>query len=109
MFEQEVYKFVEQRVVLKLLSWEGVKLAESLRRLNAQFADKTLSRIQVYDRKKDFRWAVQNETHARRSGASTSEMNILAIREMIKGDRRLTTWDIVRISYGSALSIISGD
>lgn len=113
--EQEVNTSVEQRIIIKFLSREGVKPAEILRRLTAQFAEKTLSRTQVYDWHKKFsdgRESVQNETHARRPRTSTSETNILAIREMIEEDRSFTVWEIaahVRISYGSAQSIISDD
>ena len=49
MCERKVHTFVEQRIVIKFLSLEGVKHAEILRRLPAQFAEKTLSRIQDYD------------------------------------------------------------
>ena len=48
-FEQEVHTSVEQRVVITFLSREGLKPAEILRRVSAQFAGKTLSRSQVYD------------------------------------------------------------
>ena len=54
MFEQEMHTSVEQRIVIKFLAWEGVKFAEILRRLTAQFAEKTLSRTQVYDWQKKF-------------------------------------------------------
>ena len=56
MSEQEMRTCVEQRIIIKFLSREGVELAEILRRLTAQFAEKTISRTQVYDRHKYFRW-----------------------------------------------------
>ena len=97
--------FDEQRVIIKFLSWEGVvKPVEILRRLTAWFADKTFSRIQVYEwhkKKSDTRESVQNEIRACSPRTSTSETNILATREMIE-------WKIaahVGISYG----IISDD
>ena len=37
---------------------------------------------------------MQDETHARRARTSTSETNILAIREMIEEDHRFTIWEI---------------
>jgi hypothetical protein len=47
----------------------------------------------------DDRKSVQSETHASRSRTSTSETSyILAIREMIEGDRRLTVWEIATTS-----------
>ena len=82
--------------------------AEILRRLTAQFAKKTLSRIQVngwHKKISDGEESVQNETHTLRPWASASETNILMIREMIEEDRRLTMWDIA----GSTQSIISDD
>ncbi|KYN13981.1 hypothetical protein ALC57_13811 [Trachymyrmex cornetzi] len=88
MSEQEVHTSVEQRIIIEFLLREGVKPAEILRRLTVQFAEKTLSRTQVYDWHKKFsdsRESVQNETHARRPRTSTSDTNILAIREMIEG------------------------
>ena len=98
---------VEQRIVIKFLSLEGVKSVEILRQLTAQFAEKTLSTTQVYDWHKKFsdgRKSVQNKTCAQRPRTSTGEINIFAIRKMTKGDR-LTKWKIaahVGISYGSA-------
>ena len=47
--EQDVRTSVEQRVVVKLTSPKDVKHAEILRRLTAQFAEKTLLSTQVYD------------------------------------------------------------
>ncbi|EFN72340.1 Putative uncharacterized protein FLJ37770, partial [Camponotus floridanus] len=75
---------------IKFLSREGVKPVEILRRLTKQFAEKTLSRTQVYDWHKKFfngRKSVQNKTYARRPRTSISETNIVAIREMIEEDR----------------------
>ncbi|KYN27549.1 hypothetical protein ALC57_03061 [Trachymyrmex cornetzi] len=69
MSEQEVHTSVEQRIIIKFLSREGVKPAEILHRLTAQFAEKTLSRTQVYDWHKKFsdgQESMQNETHTRR-------------------------------------------
>ena len=115
MSEQDVHPSIAQRIIIKFLSLEGVKPAEILRRLTAQFAEKTLSRTQVYDWHKKFsdgRQSVENETHARRPRTSINEANIRAIREMIKGDRRLIIREIsthVGISYGSTQSIISDD
>ena len=80
MSEQEVRTCVEQRVIVKFLSQEGVKPAE------------TLSRIHVYDWHEKIcegRELVQNETHVRRSWTSTSETHILEIREMSEGDHHL--------------------
>ena len=48
---------------------------------------------------------MQNEIRARRLWASSSNTNILAVREMIEGDLHLTMWEIathVAISYESA-------
>ena len=90
------------------MSREGVKLAEILRRLTAQFAAKTLSTTQVYDWHKKIsggRESVRCTAHAPRPRTSTSETNIFVIREIIQGDRSLTIWGIaadVEILYGGA-------
>ena len=47
--EQELHKSAEQCVIITVLSREDVEPAEILRRLTAQFVEKTLSRTQVYD------------------------------------------------------------
>ena len=55
---------------------------------------------------------MQNEIRARRLWASSSNTNILAVREVIEGDHHITMWKIdahVGISYASARSIISDD
>ena len=40
---------MEQRVVMKFLVKEGVKLADIYRRLQAQYGDETLSRIKTFE------------------------------------------------------------
>jgi hypothetical protein len=49
MSEQVVLSDVEQRIIVKILTNEKVKPPEILTRPIAQFGDKTLSEIQVYD------------------------------------------------------------
>lgn len=55
MSEHEVPSSVAQRVIIRFLANEGVKSAEILTRLQAQFGDATLSRTQVFDWAKKFR------------------------------------------------------
>ena len=54
MSEQEAHTLADQHIIVKLLYREGVKLAEILRRLTAQFLEKTLSMTQVYEWHKQF-------------------------------------------------------
>jgi hypothetical protein len=49
MSEQVVPLTVAQRIIVKFLTNENVKLAEILMTFRAQFGDETLSRTQVYD------------------------------------------------------------
>jgi hypothetical protein len=63
MSEQVVPSAVAQRIIVKFLTNENVKLAEILMTFRAQFGDETLSRTQVYDCSKSFkdgRTEVQN-------------------------------------------------
>ena len=60
---QEVHTSIEQCIIIKFSSLEGVKTAKILHRLIAQFTEETLSRTQVYDWHKnisDDRELVQN-------------------------------------------------
>ena len=78
--------------LFKFLSREGVKRAEILRGLTAQFAEETLSRTQIcnwHNKISDSQESVQNETHTRRHRRNTSETSILTIREMIEENRSL--------------------
>ncbi|KAJ8948248.1 hypothetical protein NQ318_013236 [Aromia moschata] len=92
---------------------EGIKPAEILRRLTAQFGDETLSRPRVFAWHKEFgqgREKVENEAHNRRPRTSITEDNIRAIRQLVEGDRCLTVAEIssvVGIRYGSAQAIIT--
>ena len=54
-FSELVHTSVDQCIIIKYLSREGVKLAEMLCRLTAQFAGKTLPMAEVYDWHKQFR------------------------------------------------------
>jgi hypothetical protein len=47
--EQVVPSGVTQRTIVKFLTKERMKPAETLMRLRAEFDDETLSRIQMYD------------------------------------------------------------
>lgn len=113
MSEQEVPPSIAQRIVIKFLAAEGVKPAEILRRLTAQFGEETLSRARVFAWHKHFvegRERVENESHDRRPRTSITAGNIDSVRQLVEGDRRLTTSDIaikVGISYGSTYSILS--
>lgn len=113
MSEQEVPPSIAQRIVIKFLAAEGVKPAEILRRLTAQFGEETLSRARVFAWHKQFvegRERVENECHDRRPRTSITAGNIDSVRQLVEGDRRLTTSDIaieVGISYGSTYSILS--
>lgn len=54
--------------------------------------------------------AVENESHERRPRSSVTDENILAVRELVQDDRRLTVVEIsskVGISIGSAHTILS--
>ena len=48
MCEQEVPPSVAQRIIIKFLTNEGVKLSETLTRLKAQFGDDTLSQNRMF-------------------------------------------------------------
>lgn len=98
MSEQEVHSSIAQRVVIKFLAAEGVKPAEILRRLTAQFGEETLSRARVFAWHKQFvggRDHVENESHNRRPRTSIAENNISCVGRLIEDDRRLTTSEIV--------------
>lgn len=113
MSEQEVHSSIAQRVIIKFLAAEGVKPAEILRRLTAQFGKETLSRARVFAWHKQFvdgRHHVENESHNRRPRTSITENNISCVRRLIEDDKRLTTSEIaskVGISYGSTYSILT--
>jgi hypothetical protein len=55
MSEQVVPSTVAQRIIVKFLTNENVKLAEILMTFRAQFGDETLSRTQVYDWRMSFK------------------------------------------------------
>lgn len=113
MSEQDVSPSIAQRIIIKFLAAEGVKPAEILRRLTVQFGEETLSRARVFAWHKQFvegRDRVQNESHDRRPRSSITADNISRVRQLIEGDRRLTTSAIaseVGISYGSTFSILT--
>lgn len=113
MSEQEVPSSIAQRVIIKFLAAEGVKPAEILRRLTAQFGEETLSRARVFAWHKQFvegRDRVENESHDRRPRTSITANNISSVRRLIEDDRRRTTSEIaseVGISYGSTYSIVT--
>lgn len=95
--EQKVYLFLEHWIITKFLTHEDAKLAEILRKLEAQFGNKTLKTIQLYDKYKKTlgrRKAVKNETHQRRSGRSVTEENIHVVRRLIEDDLPLTVSEI---------------
>ena len=81
----------------------------------SQYGESTLSKTQVKFWHKEFRGgrdAVQNTSHQRRPRTSTTPENIAAVRDLIKGDRRLTVVEICQelgISYGSVESIIKNE
>jgi hypothetical protein len=58
-FGQVVPPAVAQRIIIKLLTNENVKLTEILTRLRARFSDETLSKTQLYDWSKSFKDAKQ--------------------------------------------------
>lgn len=115
MSEREVPSSVAQRIIVKFLTTEGVKPSAILRRLQAQFGDKTLKKTQVYSWHKQFlegREAVENEVHQRRPRTSVTEANIRTVRRLLEDDRRLSVAAIaseVGISFGSAHTIITND
>ncbi|XP_056636775.1 protein GVQW3-like [Diorhabda sublineata] len=103
MSEQEVPPSIAQRIVIKFLAAEGVKPAEILRRLTAQFGEKTLSRARVFAWHKQFvegRERVENESHDRTPRTSITAGNIDSVRQLVEGDRRLTTSDILSEELG---------
>lgn len=110
--ESEVHPSVARRIIIKFVTYEGVKPSEILRRLQAQFPDNCLKKPQVYEWHNQFsaeREAVENEPHGRRTRTNLTEQNITAVREIIERDRRLTimkTESEVEISYGNAETII---
>jgi len=106
MSEQEVPPSIAQRVIITFLAPEGVKPAEILRRLTAQFGEETLSRARVFAWHKQFvegRDRVENESHDRRPRTSVTVNKINSIRQLIEDDRRRTDYcDIlsqVRLAY----------
>jgi hypothetical protein len=52
---QIVPPVVAQRIIVKFITEENVKPAETLRKLRAKFGDETLSKTQVYDWGKSFK------------------------------------------------------
>ncbi|KAJ8936702.1 hypothetical protein NQ318_002444 [Aromia moschata] len=112
MSEQVVPSSVAQRNVIKFLSIEGVRPFDILTRLQAQFGDETLSKMQSYEWHKRFsarRERVENESHDRHHRTSITEENICAVLELLEGDRRFALEVIagsLGISYGSVHSII---
>lgn len=97
MSEQEVHSSIAQRVIIKFLAAEGVKPAEILRRLTAQFGEETLSRARVFAWHKQFvggRDHVENESHNRRPRTSITANNIRSVARLIEDDRRHTTSEI---------------
>lgn len=115
MSEREVPSSIAQRIIVKFLTNEGVKPSEILRRLQAQFKDNTLKKTQVYSWHTQFlkgREAVENASHQRRPRTSVTNDNIRTVSRLLQDDRRLTVAEIaseVRISYGSAQTIITDD
>jgi hypothetical protein len=55
MSEQVIPSAIAQRIIVKFLTNESVKLAEILRSLRAQLGDETLSRTQMCDWSKSFK------------------------------------------------------
>lgn len=112
MSEQAVHVSVEQRIIIKFLTNEGVSPTDILRRLYAQFGEKTLSRPRVFAWHKQFsggRENVENQSHVRRPRTSVTEANIEAVRSLLEDDRRLNIGSIaatLNIGYGSAQKIL---
>lgn len=96
MIEQEVPTTVAQCIIIRFLANKGVKPTEILTRLQAEFGDDALSRIQVFDWIKKFRSghdAVKNKSHERRPRSNVTE-NIQAVRKLVEDERRLTVVEI---------------
>lgn len=112
MSEVEVHSSVEQRIIIKFLTKEGVKPSEICERLKKQFGEETLSDISVYKWSKAFkdgRERVENEPHSRRPKTSTTEQIADRVNALIQNDRRITVRDIastLNISVGGVDCII---
>ena len=96
MSEQEVPSSVTQHIIINFLTNEGVKPSEILTRLKVQSQNRVFTLARQF---KDGRESVENKSHDRRPRSSLSNDYIHAIRELIKGVRRLTVdemhWEIL--------------
>lgn len=73
---ERLHPSVAQRIIIKFLTTEGVKPAEILRRLEAQFGEICLKKTQVYDWHKKFlegRAKVEKKPHDHRPRTSLTE------------------------------------
>lgn len=112
MSESSVHCSVEQRIIIKFLTNEGVNSTEILTRLRAQYGDQCLSKSRVFEWSKSFRDGrthVANEPHVRRAATSVNRENEEKVNALIQEDRRVTVRQIsqnLQISVGSVEEII---
>lgn len=103
---------IQQRSSIKFCVRNEISAAETLRMLEKAFGEQAMSKTQVYEWHKMFkdgREGVEDEPHQRRPKTSTDEHHVAQIKEMVLGNRRLTTREIadaVGISNGSVNTIL---
>ncbi|XP_061553236.1 protein GVQW3-like [Phycodurus eques] len=83
----------EQRTNLKFLVRLGKSPSEALGLLQQVYGDETMSRSRVFEwckRFKEGREDVEDDPRSGRPSTSRTEANIERVRQMLRGDRRLT-------------------
>jgi hypothetical protein len=78
MREQAVHVFGAQRIIIRFLVNEGAKPSDILQRLQAQYGESTLSKIQVFEwcnKFKKGRKTIENLARTRRPKTSTTQTN----------------------------------
>jgi len=99
----------EQQSVVRFLFIEGVKPIEIHRRMKIQYADRRMSRTQVYEWTEKFKTGITSVEDSPRPGPAVTEDNIAAVKNVIRKNWRVTVKEVASlldISVGSAHHII---
>ena len=84
---------LDQRINLKFLVKLKKTLTESLKMLQEAYGDQAMSRARVFEWHQRFRKGEENVEDKPRSGrpsSSKTDVNVEAVRQAVRGDRRLT-------------------
>ena len=97
MSEQILSVSMEQRIIIKFLTTEGVQSLEILQRLEKQFEEAYLTRTLVLKQCKTFRERVEDMPHNRRPRTSIIPSNIDCANMLIRDNRDIIVKEFASI------------